>query len=598
VQRKRSLFDVTFVCVLALSAECVFAQGPSSSSLTRAIEDHPVTADVLKNPDPSDWLMYSRTYDAQRFSPLAQIDRGNVGALERAWRKDLPAGPVEAIPLVYRGVMYVLTPGGRDGGSRLWALDATNGKLLWEYLPADNGASRMKALAIYEDLIYYTAPAARPNEPSPVIAIDAATGKARWSTPVTLENHTAGAIVVEGKVISGRTCNSARENCYLSALDALTGKEAWRFYTTPAEGEPGDASWAGVPSSQRRAATWGLPGTYDPVRRLVYWGIANPMPNTRAERHGGDANAIPTAAPADLYSNSTVALRPDTGELVWYYQHLPGDDWDEDINQEKMLVRTAVSPDPRHVKWINPAVRKGEQRDVVITVGEGGGVWVNDAGDGQFLWAMPFPYDVDNFIISDIDVKTGVAHINRELVLDEPGKRKVICFWNTRSFWPTAYHPRLNALYVPYADHCLDMTRATASDGEKRSGLRRSGSDPAKFAGIAKIDMATGALERIYEGRAAGNGAMLATAGDLVFWGDIAQVLRAFDAETGKVLWQSEPLGATIQTSTITYAVAGKQYVAVVNGEGLIGARGLAASAELALPENRGNSINVFALPP
>ncbi len=179
-----------------------------------------------------------------------------------------------------------------------------------------------------------------------------------------------------------------------------------------------------------------------------------------------------------------------------------------------------------------------------------------------------------------------------------PASAASICFWNTRSFWPTAYHPRLNSLYVPYVDHCLDMTRAVpGGDGEKRSGLRRPGSDPAKFAGLAKIDMATGELERIYEGRAAGNGAMLATAGDLVFWGDIAQVLRAFDAETGKILWQSEPLGATIQTSTITYAVAGKQYVAVVNGEGLIGARGLAAAAELTLPENRGNSINVFALP-
>ncbi len=383
---QRKLFALS-VCVLVVAGGRAAAQGtngassPSgNASLARTIEDHPVTTEVLENPDPSDWLMYSRTYDAQRFSPLAQIDRGNVGALQRAWTKELPSGPIEAIPLVYRGVMYLLTPGGRDGGSRLWALDAANGNLLWEYKPADNAASRMKALAIYEDMIYYTAPASAANEPSPVIAIDAATGKVRWSAPVTPENHTAGAIVVEGKVISGRTCNSARENCYLSALDALTGKEAWRFYTTPAEGEPGDASWAGVPSSQRRAATWGLPGTYDPVRRLVYWGIANPMPNTRAERHGGNVDAIPTTAPADLYSNSTVALKPDTGELVWYYQHLPGDDWDEDINQEKMLVRTAVAPDPRFVKWISPAVRKGEQRDVVVTVGEGGGLWVNDRG--------------------------------------------------------------------------------------------------------------------------------------------------------------------------------------------------------------------------
>jgi alcohol dehydrogenase (cytochrome c) len=341
-----------------------------------------------------------------------------------------------------------------------------------------------------------------------------------------------------------------------------------------------------------------LPGTYDPVRRLIYWGIANPMPNTRAERHGGNVDAISDEAPADLYSNSTVALRPDTGELVWYYQHLPGDDWDMDINEERTLIRTVVDPDPAHVKWINPNVTKGVERDIAITVGEGGGVWVNDRSTGEFLWAMPFPYDTPNFILSDIDVKTGVAHINSKLLLDEPGKTSLVCYWNTRSFWPSAYSPKLNSLYVPYIDHCLSMTRAVpGGDGERRTSGVRPGAVQERLAGLAKIDMRTGEIEHIYEARAAGNGAVLATAGDLVFWGDIAQVLRAFDAETGDVLWQSEPLGATVQTSTITYAVDGKQYVAVVNAESLIGARPLAAVAGLTLPPHRENSINVFALP-
>jgi alcohol dehydrogenase (cytochrome c) len=142
------------------------------------------------------------------------------------------------------------------------------------------------------------------------------------------------------------------------------------------------------------------------------------------------------------------------------------------------------------------------------------------------------------------------------------------------------------------------MRRASLSgDGEKRGGVLRPGADPARFAGLAKIDMRTGEMKVLYEGRAAGNGAVLATAGGLVFWGDIAQVLRAFDAETGQILWQSEPLGATVQTSTITYAVDGRQYVAVIDAEGLLGPRALAATAGLTLPEHRGNSINVFALP-
>jgi alcohol dehydrogenase (cytochrome c) len=582
---------------LATLFDTVDAQNTSVATRLDAVARAPVTDAMLRSPDPADWLMFSRTYDAQRFSPLRDINRDNVGSLQRAWSKPLSEGPLEIIPLVHRGVMFLVTPGSRDGGSRVVALDAATGETLWEYVPPDNASSRIKALAIYGDLIYYTAPAPA-GQPNAVVALEAATGKVRWRTPVTVETHMAGAIVVEGKVISGRGCNTARENCYIAAHDARTGQEAWRFYTSPGAGEPGDESWGGTPVNERRAAAWGLPGTYDAERRLLYWGIANPMPNTRADRHGGNVDAIARHAPADLYSNSTVALEPGTGKLVWHYQHLPGDDWDMDMNEERVLIRTVVDPDPRHVKWINPNVRRGVERDVAITVGEGGGVFVNDRATGEFLWAMPFPYDTPHFILSDIDVKTGVTRINTEALLTEPGKTSLVCFWNTRSFWPTAYSPKTNSLYVPYIDHCLSMTRAVpGGDPERRTSGLRPGAVQERLAGIAKIDMRTGEIHRIYEARLAGNGAMLATAGDLLFWGDIGQVLRAFDAETGKVLWQSEPLGATIQTSTITYAVDGRQYVAVVNAESLLGAPRLAQIAGGTLPPHRANSVNVFALP-
>jgi alcohol dehydrogenase (cytochrome c) len=589
----------SLIAVLALAPlhGAVLAQtSAADNKRLQAVAAAPVTDAMLRSPDSADWLMYSRTYDAQRFSPLNEINRGNVSSLQRAWTKPLSAGPLEIIPLVHRGVMYLVTPGGRESGSRVVALDGATGATLWEYVPPDSASSRIKALGIYGDMIYYTAPAPS-GEANAVIALDAVTGAVRWKTPVTVETHTAGAIVVEGKVISGRACNTARSNCYIAAHDALTGKEAWRFYTSPGAGEPGDESWGGTPVDERRAAAWGLPGTYDVERRLIYWGIANPMPNTRADRHAGNVDAIAHEAPADLYSNSTVALAPDTGKLVWHYQHLPGDDWDMDMNEERVLIRTVVDPDPRHVKWINPNVPKGVERDVAITVGEGGGVFVNDRATGQFLWAMPFPYDTPNFVLSDIDVTTGRTHINSKLLLSEPGKTSLVCYWNARSFWPTAYSPKTNSLYVPYIDHCLSMTRASGSDGERRTSGLRPGAVQERLAGIAKIDMRTGEIHRIYEARLAGNGAMLATAGDLLFWGDIGQVLRAFDAETGKVLWQSEPLGATIQTSTITYAVDGRQYVAVVNAESLIGAPRLAEIAGATLPPHRANSINVFALP-
>ena len=353
---RQSIALVALGCA-SLTSAALAQTGVAGAELLRGVTAAPVTDAMLRDPDPADWLMYSRTYDAQRYSPLDEIDRDNVGSLQRAWSKPLPAGQLEIIPLVHRGVMYLTTPGSRDGGSRVVALNAATGETLWEYVPPNAASSRIKALGIYGDMIYYTAPAPS-GEPNPVIALDAATGAVRWQTPVTVETHTAGAIVVEGKVISGRACNTARSNCYIAAHDARTGKEAWRFYTSPDTGEPGDESWGGKAVDERRAAAWGLPGTYDPVRRLVYWGIANPMPNTRGDRHGGNVDAIPRHAPADLYSNSTVALNPDTGELVWHYQHLPGDDWDMDINEEKTLIRTVIDPDPRHVKWINPNVRE------------------------------------------------------------------------------------------------------------------------------------------------------------------------------------------------------------------------------------------------
>jgi alcohol dehydrogenase (cytochrome c) len=416
----------------------------------------------------------------------------------------------------------------------------------------------------------------------------------RWETKSS-GTLTSGTVVFGDKVLSGRGCSSGgRVDCYIAAHDAKTGKEVWRFFTAAGSDDPiGDTSWGGTPEATRAASPWGLGGSYDPVRKMIYWGVANPTPYTRAARHNGNIEAIPKTAPADLYSNSTVALNMDTGKLSWYYQHLPGDDWDQDYTNERILLRTKVSPDSKFVKWINPDIPRNQERDVVVNVGEGGGLFVLDRTSGQFLWANPFPYDDPRFLISNIDVKTGKTTINWDVVLKQPGDRHVICAYNTKSYWPMSYHPGKNSLYVPYVDNCLDMTRADGNQPERRTGVRRPGSDPEKFGGIAKINMATGEIQRIYEGRAPGNGATLATAGDLIFWGDLDQKFRAFDADTGKILWETI-LGGPIQNSTITYRVNGKQYVAVLTGLGAITAN---LFQQAGINPQRNNAIHVFALP-
>ena len=547
-----------------------------------------ITTENLERPAPEDWLMYSRTYDAQRYSPLEFINRRNVPQLKTAWTKPLPAGALESIPIVHNGVMYLAQP-----GASVVAVNAASGETIWEYKREGAPASRTKTLAIYRDLIYYAAPDGF------IVALDATTGKVRWETK-TDGGMTSGPVVIEGKVLTGRTCNQSRKNCYISAHDALTGAEAWRFYTAAGDDDPGGASWAGSPEDKRFASTWGLPGNYDPSLKLIYWGVANPTPNTRMERHGGRFDAIPFTAPADLYSNSTLAINPATGKLVWYYQHLPGDDWDEDYTHERTLLRTRVRPDPKFVKWINPDIRRGEQRDVAVMVGEGGGIFTLDRRTGQFLWANPFPFDAPNFLISDIDGKTGRVTINKDLVFTGPGQHHVICFWNTRSYWPTAYHPRQNALFVPWVDNCLDNTSAApAADGKpavaaKRAGIQREGGKLEEFGGLAKINMETGEIQHIYKGRAPGNGAVLTTAGDLVFWGDLDGKFRAFDAASGKILWETS-LGGSVDNSTISYAVNGKQYIAVLSGEGLL-TGGLISQASIS-PPRRHNELYVFALP-
>lgn len=563
----------------------------------------PVTQAMLENPSPDDWLLYSRTYDSQRFSPLSQITKQNVSQLRMAWVRGLAPGGQEVTPLVYRGVMYVVGP-----DATVQALDATNGDLIWQFkAPGEQrgGAPTVKGISIFEDLVFYTGPG------SMVYAIDARTGRLRWETKADQRRHTGGSLVADGKVITSGTCES-RPSCYLSAYDARTGKEAWRFYSAAGPGDPGDASWGGLPPDKRQTSTWGSPGSYDPVRKLVFWGVANPGLSastgyTRRERHGGNQNAIGLSAPADLYSNSTLALDPATGKLAWYYQHVPGDDWDEDGNEERVLLRTPMSPDPRFVKWINPAIRRGEVRDVSVNVGEGGGLFVLDRSNGQFLWATPFPYDTPNFHLSKIDVQTGTTYLNEKLLVSAyPGARHTLCFWNTKSFWSMAYHPGKNALYIPFFDNCVDMQSAIpAEEGHEarpqtRTAILRPGGDPNKSQGLAKVNIATGEIERWHLGQVPSNGAVLATASDLIFWGDVNRRLRAFDADSGKVLWE-QVLGGSITTSTITYAVNGKQYLAVLTGTTLGDdelTTGRRAPVQLPIrPAFGHNSIYVFALP-
>lgn len=583
-------------CLLKKLTLLVLLLGGAAHGQTDSLQ--PVSDAALASPDPGDWLMYSRSYDNQRFSSLQQINRDNVNGLTLAWTQDMQPGTQENIPLVHQGVMFIANP-----RAIVQARNAASGALLWEYrreLPDDiekyiRAVGRARTLALYGNSVYYTSPDGY------LLALDTASGKPQWETLVqdyrTGTQHTTGPMIVKGKVLTGRNCGDTRKYCFIAAHDADTGKEIWRFHTTAAPGDAGGDTWGEMPADLRLASPWGLPGGYDAQNNIVFWGIANPSPHTRYKRHDGKPFAVSLSAPSELYSNSTLALNPDTGELKWYYQHLPGDDWDSDYTHERILLRSTFDPDPDTVKWINPNVTRGEQRDMIVTVGEPGGVWVLDRATGEFLWAMPFPYDTPDFHIADIDVETGTTSISRDKVLTREGEQHTTCFQNTKSYWPMAYHPGENALYVPYHDACVTRTgNFAAANGHSRVSHARQGSDPDAFAGLAKVDMTSGRVTHLHTQRNPGNGAILLTAGGLVFWGDMSGTLYAIDSDAGEILWDASVEGI-IQTSTITYAVDGRQYVAILTGDGLSGTYGpLSMVPELKVTREH-NAIYVFALP-
>ena len=463
---------------------------------------------------------------------------------------------------------------------------------LREYAQIGN---RTRSLAIYGTNILHLAADAH------LVALDARTGELNWESQLADYRdgitHSSGAMIIDGRVMSGRTCGESAR-CFIAAHDAATGEEDWRFYTAAGADDPGGQTWGSVPPARRvHVSPWGVPGSYDPALGLVYWGIAVPMPYTRLVRHG--TWDVGDRTPCELYTNSTVALSVATGALDWYYQHLPCDDWDQDFVQERTLIDTIVSPDPDAVRWINPAVAgTARERKIVVTMGEPGGLFVNDRETGEFLWATPLPYDsTERFVIRDIDVETGQVQINMDLVAKAVGEQHIICGHNVKGWWSWSYSPLTGLLYIPINRSCLNQTandRTATGTGPRftvpEPGLEESGD----LTELRAIDVSTGREAWRYSQRAPNAGSALATGGNVVFHGDLNRRLRAFDAETGDVLWETI-LGSQITGFPVTYRAGGRQYLTVpVGGAAIFHMRNYAPELEAPIGSNM---LVTFTLP-
>ena len=376
--------------------------------------------------------------------------------------------------------------------------------------------------------------------------------------------------------IYGRLIIDNGADDFIYALDAATG-------------EPGSESWGDVPDEQRwHVGAWMIP-SYDPQLDLVYVGTSVTAPAPKFMLAGNERQY--------LYHNSTLALRPKTGELVWHYQHAV-DHWDLDHPYERLLIDTAVTPDASEVPWINPRLAPGERRRVVTGIpGKTGLVYTLDRATGEFLWARP---TIAQNVIERIDGATGSVALNPEALFTGPDQTRFICpTTNGGKNWPAgAYSPRTRTMYFTMANTCMRTTSVAAVatpemiyaiDNETMIAPDADG----KAGTLRTIAVETGKASWRYDQRAALT-ALLATGGDLVFGGDVAGTFRAFDARTGEVLWETS-LDSQITGHPVTFAVDGTQYIAVSTGRSnMTGA--LARLTPDVAPAESPNKLFVFAL--
>lgn len=536
----------------------------------------PVTDANLMNPSAGDWLTWRRTYDDLGFSPLKQIDRNNVGDLRVAWAWSLPNGPNEATPLVHDGVIFV-----HSYGDHLQALDARTGDLLWQYsrdLPKDAQPSVKRNIAIYGENLFV------PTSDVHVVALNAKTGKVVWDHEVANYKQgirmTGGPLVAKGKVMQGIAGRVPGGN-YIVALDANTGQEAWRFYSIARPGEPGGDSWNGLPLEKRNGGSVWTAGSYDPALNLAFFGIAQTY-DTGPLLHPVNQPGVTNDG---LYTDSTVAINPDTGKVAWHFQHMTNDQWDLDWAFERQLIQLPVN---------------GVLKTVSVTAGKEAIYDVIDAATGKYIFSMDL--GLQN-VVTSIDPKTGAKTINPKVVPGD-GETKLVCphAGGAKNWIPSSYNPDTKMLFTPLVESCMDLIpvpaggRASLSSGVRWTLRPRLDSD-GKYGRLEAINLATREVAWTQRQRAPQTTGALDTAGGVVFSGSLDRYIKAYDDSNGKVLWQAR-LNDVPSSSPITYSVDGKQYLAVVVGNG--GAQ--AATFPVLVPEiqnppDRGAAIWVFELP-
>ncbi len=531
---RRALFAATMLATPALAAD--------------------VTPERLINADkePQNWLMNHRTYDGQRYSPLARISRGNVKNLKLAYAVPLGGSAgnefTNATPLAEDGFLYVT-----DSWGVLYKIDATSGdvgRIVWRMDPKQERQLRNRGAALWGNLVITGAGINPPR----IIATNKETGKVVWETsfPETPDvTFTSAALPVKDKLVIGAANGDQGVRDWIGALDAATGKPVWRKFTIPAPGEPGSETWKGTTNAWQTGggAIW-VTGTYDPATNQTIWGTGNPVPMFDPFHRPGD----------NLYTNSAISYDPDDGHMNWYFQFTPGDMWDYDEVGTHILIDGNIA---------------GEARKLITHSARNGFLYTLERSNGQTLLAKPYmevnwtkgidqktgkPLDYDP--AKDIQTYAGVGN----LVPGEPLKRVCPSQAGGNNYWPSSYSPKTKLLYIPALSNCVDISIDREKHNKERGwngGLVHT--TERWESNLTAADPLTGEVKKTVHLRYPNYSGTLATGGGLVFLALLDGTVAAYDDATLDELWKIN-VGSGFSAPPMTFETGGRQFVAIVSG--------------------------------
>jgi alcohol dehydrogenase (cytochrome c) len=516
-----------------------------------------VTPERLLNPDkePQNWLMNHRSYDGQRFSPLAQINRENVKNLKLAFAVPLGGGAgnefTNATPLAEDGFLYVT-----DSWNVLYRIDARSGdagRIVWRMDPKQDRQMRTRGAALWGNLVI-TGAGGFGNSPR-IIATDKETGRVVWETSFSDTpdvTFTAAPLAIKDKIIVGAANGDQGVRDWIAGLDAATGRLLWRQFTIPAPGEPGSETWKGNNNAWQTGggAVW-VTGTYDPDTNQTIWGTGNPVPMFD-----------PTYRPGDnLFTNSAISYDPDTGKMNWYFQFTPGDSWDYDEVGTHILIDGNIA---------------GQARKLITHSARNGFLYTFDRFNGQTVLAKPYmdninwtkgidqktgkPLEYDP--TKDIQIYAGIGNLNP----NEPLKKVCPSIAGGNNYWPSSFSPKTKLLYIPAMTACM----AVAVDRQKHTKERgwNGGSyttDERIESNLTAVDPTTGEIKKNVHLRYPNYSGTLATGGGLVFLALLDGTVAAFDDATLNEMWKIN-VGSGFSAPPMTFETGGKQYVAIVSG--------------------------------